>query len=269
MNINDIVYTKEFVYFLGFLWADGYIERYRTLLEIVETDAMDVVDNIKKIKFLKICTSKRKRKNRKPQMSIYFCNSSFYDVFQKKYFHNKSEKAPTDLINIFPQETKRYFYLGLIDGDGCFYFKNKTRQFYVTSSYDQDWTHITDLFSRLEIKQYEIRRVVNKNGNKSSYIRIKKHDEISKLTSFLYPIGYELGLTRKYLKSKEIIDNPPKNSSNKSKINKEDLLNKIDSGLSIYEIATYLDCNWRKIHNYCKNNNINKPKGFYRKSPKT
>lgn len=263
MNINDIVYTKEFVYFLGFLWADGFIERYRTLLEIVEDDAMDIVDDIRKIEFLKICTSKRKRKNRKPQMSIYFCNSSFYDIFQKKYFNGKSEKSPTDILDIIPQNMKRFFYLGLIDGDGCFYFKNKTRQFYVTSSYDQDWDHITNLFTVLEIKQYEIRRVLNKNGNKSSYIRIKKHDEIAKLINYLYPIGYELGLNRKYLKSKEIVDNPPKHTSNKSKINRDDLLKKIESGMNIYEISEHLNCGWRKIHNYCKNNNINKPKGFY------
>ena len=82
-------------------------------------------DDIKKIDFLKICTMKRQRKNRKPQMSIYFCNSSFYDIFQNKYFINKSESAPLDILKIIPVDLKRYFYLGLIDGDGCFYFKNK------------------------------------------------------------------------------------------------------------------------------------------------
>jgi hypothetical protein len=265
MNLDDIVYTKEFSYFLGYLWSDGFIERKRTILEIVEDDASNIVEDIKKIDFLKICTMKRQRKNRKPQMSIYFCNSSFYDIFQNKYFINKSESAPLDILKIIPVDLKRYFYLGLIDGDGCFYFKNKTRQFYITSSFNQDWQHIINLFEEIKIKQYEIRKIENKNGNKSSYIRVKKHQEISNLFNYLYQDGYELGLRRKYLKSKEIIDNPPKNSSNKSKIDKDDLLKKIDIGMSIYEIAKILDCSWRKIHNFCKNNNIEKPEKFYRR----
>ena len=69
-------YDINFTYFLGFLWSDGYIERYRTVLEIVEDDALEIVENIKSIDFLNICTSRRVRKNRRPQMSIYFCDSN-------------------------------------------------------------------------------------------------------------------------------------------------------------------------------------------------
>lgn len=32
-------YDINFTYFLGFLWSDGYVERYRTILEILEDDA--------------------------------------------------------------------------------------------------------------------------------------------------------------------------------------------------------------------------------------
>lgn len=262
-----MIYDKNFVYFIGFLWSDGNIERYRTVLEIIETDAMDIVEDIKLISFLNIKTMKRVRKNRKPQMSIYFCDSKFYDNYQSRYFLNKSVDAPIELLKDIPSDLVRYFYLGLIDGDGCFYFneKNKTRQFYITSSYNQDWTHVENLFTLLGIKQYEIRKNENKNGNKSSYIRIKKHEEIEKLFNYLYPKGYEIGLKRKYEKCLSIIRNSPKRYSNKSKIDVTYLLSKIESGLNIHEISIELQCNWRKIHEFCKNNNIDKPKGFYKK----
>jgi len=54
--------------------------------------------------------------------------------------------------------------LGLIDDDGCFYFneKNKIRQFYVTYSFDQDWSHMINLFNEINVTQYEIRKVENK-----------------------------------------------------------------------------------------------------------
>jgi hypothetical protein len=263
-----MVYDKNFVYFLGFLWSDGFIERYRTLLEIVEDDALEIVDNIKSIDFLNICTSRRARKNRKPQMCIYFCNSKFYDEYLSKYFIDKSFKSPVELIENIPNELVRYFYLGLIDGDGCFYFNSKNRQFYVTSSYEQDWSHMEELFRKLEIKQYEIRRVVTEKGNKSSFIRIKKHNEIESLYNYLYPEGYEIGLTRKYYKCFDIISNPPLRSSNKSKIDICELVQKVEDFKNISIVASFYNCNWRKIHNLCKKNVIKIPKGFHAKTGK-
>lgn len=259
-----IKYDKNFVYYLGFLWSDGFIERTRVGIEILEDDAVTIVDNICKIDFLKICTMKRHRKDRRPQMTIYFCNTKIYDSYFSKYFINKSISSPIELIKLIPDNLKRYFYLGLIDGDGCFYFneKNKIRQFYVTSSFDQDWSHMINLFNEINVTQYEIRKVENKNGNKSSYIRIKKYDEILKLFNYLYPNNYEFGLKRKYDKCKLIIDTKITRSNNKSKICIEKLTNKIDSGLNILEISEIFECHWRKIYRYCKNNNIEYKKGF-------
>jgi len=261
-----IKYDKNFVYYLGFLWSDGFVERTRIGIEILEDDAKIIVDNINKIEFLKICTMNRHRKDRRPQMTIYFCNSKIYDSYFSKYFINKSITAPISLLEVIPDDLKRYFYLGLIDGDGCFYFdeKNKTRQFYVTSSFEQDWSHMVNLFDSIGIKQYEIRKVENKNGNRSSYIRVKKYDEIQKLFNYLYPNEYEFGLKRKYDKCKLIIDTGVKNNSNKSKICIEELTNKIDSGLNILEVAEIFECHWRKIYNCCKKNSIQYKKGFFK-----
>lgn len=51
-----IRYSKEFVYYLGFLWSDGFIERTRIGIEIIEEDALNIIDSIKSIDFIKICT---------------------------------------------------------------------------------------------------------------------------------------------------------------------------------------------------------------------
>jgi hypothetical protein len=260
-----IEYNKEFCYLLGFLWSDGYIERYRIGIEILSDDAKDIVSDIKSIKFLNICESSRVRKGRRPQTNIYFCSSKIYDSYFSKYYSNKSVDSPIKLLEVIPNDLKRYFYLGLIDGDGCFYFneKNKTRQFYVTSSFEQDWSHMVNLFNDIGIFQYEIRKVENKNGNKSSFIRVKKYDEIKRLFKYLYPGGYEFGLKRKYDKCKLIVDNHVI-GNNTSKINIEELTNKIDSGLSILEVAKIFECGWRKIYNCCKKNNIEYKKGFFK-----
>lgn len=260
-----IKYDKNFVYYMGFLWSDGFVERNRIGIEILREDASVIIDDISNIEFLKICTMSRHRKGRRPQMTIYFCNTKIYDSYFSKYFINKSIDSPIPLLEVIPNNLKRYFYLGLIDGDGCFYFneKNKIRQFCVTSSIDQDWSHMVSLFDSIDIKQYEIRKVENKKGNKSSFIRIKKYSEIEKLYNYLYPIGYELGLKRKFDKCKIIIDYGVSNNSNKSKLSIIDLINKIESGLNILEISEIFDCKWRKIYNFCKKNNIKYGKGFF------
>ena len=74
-------------------------------MEILEDDALEIVDNIKCIDFLNICTMRRVRKNRRPQMSIYFCDSKFYDNYQLKYFLNKSIKSQKDW-NYFSKTTR-------------------------------------------------------------------------------------------------------------------------------------------------------------------
>ena len=95
----------------------------------------------------------------------------------------------------------------MFDGDGCFYYneKNNSKQFVLTSTYEQDWGYFESLCNRLEIK-YKINRIINK---KSSYsiVRITNKSGINKLGSYIYN-NFEcdkIGLTRKYDKFISII----------------------------------------------------------------
>jgi hypothetical protein len=260
--MNDkIKWSKEFVYYLGFLWADGSVYRNGIRLELIESDSIELIDYFNKIDFIKFNTYKRMRKGCNPQMSIYFCNSKIYDKFFSLYFKDKSTLSPKELLKAIPSEFVNYFYLGLIDGDGCFYISKdkKSTQFSISSSYQQDWTHIEDLFYLLDIKKYGINRRINKqNTNSQSSIRITNYNDILKLSNYLYPNGYELGLKRKYNKCKLIIDNIPKYTINNETIMYDELISKITELKVIKEVSKYFNCSYKKIFNHCKKYNIDK-----------
>jgi hypothetical protein len=265
--MENIKWTKEFVYYLGYLWADGNIKRTGIRLEIVESDMKEIIDDILKINFINfnLYLRKRNKEKWKPQATIYFCSCELYDTFFSIYFNNKSESSPSNLLKIIPFNLKRYFFNGLIDGDGNFYISKSLKKynFSVSSTYDQDWSYIIVLFKELDIKKYEISKRIQ-GKNKSSLIRIANYNDINKIYEYLYPNGFEIGLTRKFNKCLDIITNKPKFTCNNSFIEKEELLNKIDELKNIKEVSRFFECNIEKIQNYCFKYNIKK-EGFYKK----
>lgn len=259
-----IDWSKEFVYYLGFLWADGSVKRSGVRLEIIEEDMLDIIDSLNKIDFLKLNIYTRKREGFKPTIQLYFCDVKLYDSFFTHYYKEKSIKSPDDLIDVIPSNLIRYFFNGLVDGDGNFYISGdlKTKQFSIVSTFDQDWYYIEKLFNELDIKKYEIVERMNKRG-KGSAIRVSNYNDIYKLYKYLYPNGFEIGLRRKYDKCKLMIDNKPKYTCNNEFLKKEDLLDKIEELKDIKSVCEYFNCSINKIINYCKKYNITN-KGFTR-----
>lgn len=259
----NIIWSKEFVYFLGFLWADGHIDRNCTRLEIVKTDMLEIISDLLTIEFIKFNQYARHRVGCKPQMQIYFCDVKLHDLFFSKYFKHKSNSSPEELLKVIPEELTRYFFNGLIDGDGNFFISKdlKTKHFSISSTYDQDWSYIRNLFEKIDISVFDERRRINKKGN-SSTIRITNYDDIFKLYKYLYPNEFEIGLKRKYDKCKLMIDNKPRYTCNNKLLKKEDLTSKIDELNNIDKVCEYFDCSRKKIFNHCKKYNIIKD-GFY------
>lgn len=256
---DEIKWSKEFVYYLGFLWADGSVYRDGVRLELIDSDSTQLIGDFNKIDFIKFNTYKRIRKGCKSQMSIYFCSSKLYDSFFSLYFRDKSILPPKELLKIIPCELVSYFYLGIIDGDGCFYIsKCKNTQFSISSSFQQDWSHIEELFKSIDIKTYKINRRVSKNNNSQSSIRVTNYNDILKLSHYIYPNGYELGLRRKYDKCMSIVNSKPKYTCNNENILKDELIYKIDELKSIKEVSKYFNCSYKKIFNYCKKYNIDR-----------
>jgi intein-encoded DNA endonuclease-like protein len=208
--------TPEHVYLLGFIWADGHLYtdsmgRHRITIEITQADMTDikpVIDLTGKWSFVY-----RNRANRNPQVCASCSNDLLADFLIEHKYKFKSTYSPC-IYNDIPSDLKHYFLRGLFDGDGSFYYNQKShsRQFSVTSSYNQDWSLLETVFTSLGIK-FSIKRtetnVVNKHNKTNSYsqIRITSKRDIKKLHDMIYSDHYdEIGLKRKYEKSVIIIN---------------------------------------------------------------
>ena len=104
----------------------------------------------------------------------------------------------------FQQNFKHYFFRGISDGDGNFYYNRKVNTITssISSSYIQDWNYIQKECDNLNIKAI-VSLSISKKGHKSSHIRMQGLN-CKLFGDFIY-IGVEkdnIGLKRKYNKCK-------------------------------------------------------------------
>lgn len=197
-NINE-----NTSYILGLLWADGSSCGNMIGLESAKED----------IYFLKeyfLSTGKwnvryRERKDWKPQMTYHISNKQFSDYLKENDYDKKSFTSPDKILEKIPDNLKKFWFRGYWDGDGCFYYnvKNNVVQCSATSTYNQDWTFLENIYNNLNIK-FSIRRVENKNSY--SQIRITNKKDSLKLISFLYDSKNEIGFERKKNKADLILN---------------------------------------------------------------
>lgn len=251
----ELKWNKYLSYYLGFLYSDGSVDKYRAIIEIVKDDG-DVIEPFIKKSGLDFLIYTRNRKNRRQQKSFYHCDVLFSKYLYELNFNNKSTESP--ITTDIPEDLFRYFILGIIDGDGCFYISNDkiTKQFYITSSYNYDWVMIESLFNTLNIK-YKISRVINskEKNHRSSYIRVTKYDSLRKIHEYLYPSGYEIGLKRKYDKSIDMIKNKPMIEHNTEPLILDDIKHYLET-MNYMEIGEKLNCSDRKVRRFSKKNKI-------------
>lgn len=202
------VNSKSIAYLLGLIWADGYVlsdnKRQRISIEMVKED-------LKKLKPIFLSIGKwsvncRNRQNKKPQMCIHTNNKILADFLIENDYTSKSNSPATKILNRIPKKFQSYWFRGLIDGDGCFYINKKRsmHQFNVSSSYNQDWCYMEDIFKKLKISYKIVKRKCLQRGkiNKSSFVRITNKKDIVKFGNYIYN-NYskdKIGLLRKYKK---------------------------------------------------------------------
>lgn len=198
--------TPQAAYILGLLWADGYINPpYVTSIECVSND-VDVFQKIFSVTG-EWTRYERRRDKRKPQSRLHTSNKEFVDFLIKHGYSSKSSNSACSIISTIPENILQYWFRGLIDGDGCFYMSaDKTnRQFCITSSYEQDWKYMEDVFKKFSVR-YKIKKQISKLGNKFSQMRVTSPFDIKSFGEWIYQ-NYEndkIGLPRKYEKWKLI-----------------------------------------------------------------
>lgn len=115
LNIED----SNLVYLLGLLWADGTMYNSTVVLECVIEDA-DVFEGY----FKKICKYKSYIRNRghRTQKSLNIGSSDLFRFLVEHDYDKKSYISPNKILSKIPDNLKYYFYRGILDGDGCFYY---------------------------------------------------------------------------------------------------------------------------------------------------
>lgn len=201
-------------YILGLLWADGCVtikDRRRDIrLTTTYPDANYFIPIFKSTGKWGVYSSKHvNHPTWKTTCQITTHNKKLAEFLYFKDYVSKSNKSADLILETIPEHLKHYWFLGLLDGDGCIIVDKKYFCYNVvfTSSYEQDWRYLEKLLKQLNVK-YSIFRKETKNGN-SSRVKVSNYSDCLKLLDFLYKdINInKIGLLRKYekyLQMKEI-----------------------------------------------------------------
>jgi hypothetical protein len=212
VNIDQFlnIESPDVAYFLGYLWADGYIVRQEIRLSILTSD-MDVIkpvlDRIGKWNY-----NERQRENRKPICTAITNNRKLVDFLKDNDFKIKSGASADKILSKINDSIKHYFFRGLIDGDGYI----SERGLSISSNYIQDWNYVTNIADDLKIKSYIYR--ITSGKNKSSSIEMNGINGLL-FGDYIYKDVDKdnIGLKRKHLKYlmlKSRVDNGRKNKKN-------------------------------------------------------
>ena len=196
------VQTPEVAYILGLLWADGYIQKpYTTNIECVSDDMVifkPIFDSIGK------WSDYTRVRSHRPVTKLTLSDKSLVTLLSSFDYNSKSIISPDKVINSIPENLQHYWFRGLVDGDGCFYYnpKHYIRHFVISSSYNQDWSYFELLCVKLNVRYKIIQKKTSKGNH--SLIRVSDRKSIQHLGEYIYD-GISLGLPRKKDKYLEII----------------------------------------------------------------
>lgn len=211
MNIKQFkkINTPEISYILGLLWSDGSFYKNSISLWMKREDLETLHNIFEKTGYWNIYY--RKLKNRKEQMCFNLNNKELFDFLKEFEFEEKSIKSPYKILKLIPESLKHYFFRGIFDGDGTIYSTNRQNILNITSTYEQDWSDLIDIFEKLNIK-YSISKTIhiNKKNKRNSMSRIvtQNMDGVVKFCNYIYD-GYfddKIGLNRKFQIYLEIND---------------------------------------------------------------
>lgn len=207
LNVNPNLFTQiespEIAYFLGWIWADGHIRKYKNsntiTLKIVKEDADLIKHHF--LSFGKWNIYEYQYKNWKPISSIQTNNRPLADFLISKDYKNQINGA-NKILEIIPDHLKHYWFRGYFEGDGCLYVKNSRNQISISGPYDQNWSFLEKKLKELNIK-YSISRKISAKAHKHSLVRFTSKKGCQSFLSFIYKNADtdKIYLPRKYQKS--------------------------------------------------------------------
>lgn len=172
-------------------------------MEITQEDGDDIKDVF--VNLIPIHITYRSRINRKPQIRFATNSPSLVKILQDFGKYSHSSESHNKILEWIPKEFRRFFILGLSDGDGSFYDRGSSTQFTIASNLNQDWS---GLLNELNEFNFNINKETTKRGN-SSVIRITDLNKIRQFIHYLYD-GHNLGLKRKRNKALNILNKKSK-----------------------------------------------------------
>jgi hypothetical protein len=202
-------FTKESVYILGLLWADGHIRRQQRLTSIncSEIDIDEVIPIFNKTGEWMVSKTIEKTfngKKVKSQKRISTSTWGLFNILTQYDYLTKSFSSPSKILNTIPNELKKYWFRGYLDGDGCIKLgKQYGVDIVFAGHYEQDWNFMSDLCNELGIS-FSINKTVTKKG-KYSHFRVNKKNDVKRLGEFIYSEYDNIGFSRKYNKFLEVI----------------------------------------------------------------
>lgn len=208
-TLFDENFSKESVYILGLLWADGHIREDKKLITIncSETDVNDVTGVFKKTgewNFSKPIKKFFNNKEVKTQKRISSTTWGLFEILKKNDYVIKSVSTPDKILNQIPQNLKKYWYRGFLDGDGCIKLGKKYGiEVVFAGPYLQDWSFMVGLCDELEIDFSIDNRLVKLGGY--SHFRVNKKNHVKKLCDYIYNDFDDIGFIRKYKKYLDIL----------------------------------------------------------------
>lgn len=206
-NVNaDLFITPRdprVIYTLGLLWADGTVNCQGVALREICLKSTNPDAKY----FYKIMSSFGEW-NRyeyptkwKPSIQIKTNNKPLAEFLLSVGYGSKSTCSADAILQLVPENFQHYWFLGLMDGDGCIYVKKHIVQIVFTGPYEQDWSYLTSLLIRLGVS-FSTKKV-QRVKSRFSFVRFTGKNNCGKFLKFIYQGN--LGLPRKRNTAKELI----------------------------------------------------------------
>ncbi len=257
----------EIAYFLGYLWADGYVsinarKVFVLIFNIASEDAKEISTIMDSPGEWRIYKGVNKQGT---EITNYqTSNPTLIKWLIVHGYDRKSYVSPSKILSVIPKHLQHYWWRGYLDGDGHFRIGGGLYHFSFTGDYVSDWSGHTSLLDELGIR-YKVSHRLQKEGRKSDVV-CSNIEGTYAFGSYIYR-GYDkdgIGLLRKYnkwLECKEryedqkktdaiVIDIDPETILDKELLIK--ILKKYEGMISLRQIAKHFGLKWWQVSEMTK-----------------